>query len=121
MNIFVCPAPTCVSWAARMLSALSTSTVRVFGSNLVEVAFMEKDGKQMVNLLNLAGAHSDDKIRSFSEIPPLTDLTVEWKTDKVPTKVMLEPEGEPLEFSYADGKAHITVPKLKIHAVITME
>ncbi|MBE6952974.1 MAG: hypothetical protein E7452_05415 [Ruminococcaceae bacterium] len=105
----------------EILSAYADPTVRVFGSSLVEVALTEKDGKQMVNLLNLAGVHADDKIRAFNEIPPLTDLTLVWKTDKCPTKVTLEPEGEPLKFYYADGKAHITVPKLKIHAVITME
>ena len=105
----------------EILSAYADPTVRVFGSSLVEVALTEKDGKQMVNLLNLAGVHADDKIRAFSEIPPLTDLTLVWKTEKCPTKVTLEPDGEPLKFYYADGKAHITVPKLKIHAVITME
>ncbi|MBR5519841.1 MAG: hypothetical protein IKU55_03895 [Clostridia bacterium] len=105
----------------KILASFTDPTVRVFGSSLVEVALMEKDGIQRVNLLNLAGEHANERVRSFSEIPPLTDLTLVWKTDKAPTKVMLEPEGEPLKFYYADGKAHITIPKLKIHAVITME
>ena len=108
-------------FAGRILSAFTTPAVRVYGSSLVQVALCEKDGQRRVNLLNLAGAHADTKVRSFDEIPPLCDLTVTLATEKTPSKVTMEPEGEKLKFYHTGGLLHISVPKLDIHAVITVE
>ena len=89
-------------FAGRILSAFSTPAVRVYGSSLVQVALCEKDGQRRVNLLNLAGAHADTKVRSFDEIPPLCDLTVTLATEKPPTKEKKEPEGEKMKIKHTD-------------------
>lgn len=105
----------------KILSEFEAPAVRVFGSSLVEVALCEKNGRRMVNLLNLAGPHADEKIRTFDEIPPLTDLTVRLACDQPPKRVRLEPDGTELDFTWNDGIAEIRVPRLEIHGVITVD
>lgn len=104
----------------EILKSYENPKVRVFGSHLVEVALMEKNGQTCINLLNLAGEHANEKVRSFDEIPPLYHLTVELSCEKPPESVMLEPAHEPLPFKYRNGIAVIYVDRLDIHSVITV-
>lgn len=42
------------------------------------------------------------------------------KCDK-PERVILVPQKEEVEFTYADGKVSFTVPKVEIHQMISIE
>lgn len=98
--------------------------VRVIGSHLVEVMLMRGvDGQLRVNLLNTGGVHSDSHYRAFDEIPPLYNLTLEIHTDNAPTAVFCEPEHVKLDFEFDStaGIARVTLPKLEIHSVITVD
>lgn len=92
--------------------------LRVFGSKYVETALMSKDGKMYIHLLNTAGEHRAQKVKTFDEIPPLCDITIECKMDKEPTSVRILPENVELPFEYTNGKIKLALKKLEIHSTI---
>ena len=97
-------------------------TVNVSGesSDYVEVVLTEKNGKLLVNLLNVAGPQAIAAVRSYGQIPPLYDITVTVNVASEPKSVKALPEGE-LEWSYSDGKVTAKLSKLKIHTCIQIE
>ena len=98
-----------------------TSPVRVLNSGLVDVTLAEKDGKYLVNLINMCGAHNESGVRSFAEIPPLTDVQVEIDALHAPKRIYTVPEEFEPAYTY-DGKTiRLTVNKLEIHSVIIIE
>jgi hypothetical protein len=54
----------------------------------------------------------------IEEIPPLFDIPVQIKAEAPPQKVMLQPQGTPLDFDFKGGYVHAIVPKLEIHAIV---
>ena len=96
-------------------------TVEVAGSSYVEVVLTEKNEKTNINLLNTAGAHNCMGVRSYGEIPTLSDLTVTYRCEKKPKKVYEEPTHKRLKVKYKNGVATIKLEKLEIHTIITVE
>lgn len=103
-----------------LLALCPAPKVRVLGSHLVDVALMQKDGQLRVNLLNLAGEHSDGGTRSFDEIPTICDFTVLVKYPENPSSVVFAPEGKAAEWTYDKHSGYLTIPvkQLNIHKVI---
>ena len=95
--------------------------VEIEGSSYIEVVLAEKQGKTMINLLNVAGAHNVAGVRSYSEIPTLGPVKVKLRTSKKPKKVFAEPEHKRLRVKYKNGIAEFTIDRLEIHTVITVE
>lgn len=96
-------------------------TVELEGSSYVEIALTKKNGKTNINLLNTAGPHSAVGVRSYSEIPPLFNLTLTYRTDKKPKRVYAEPQHKKLRVHYKNGVAAFKLDRLDIHTVITVE
>ncbi len=101
-----------------ILEHFESPKARVYNSHLVQIALMEKEGEVRLNLLNLSGAHSDEKQRSFDEIPSIYNLRVEMELETKPERIVVLPNDVNLEFDYKEGKAHFNLPQLDIHAVI---
>jgi len=106
--------------------------VEVAGSRYVDVALNRigglpagrhgADGEMLaLNLVNTAGPHHDANVHTFDEIPPVGPLDVLLRTGRPPRRVTLLPGGKPLEFTFAEGAARLTVPRLDIHAVVLVE
>ena len=92
--------------------------VEITGSHLVHVAVNELNGKMIVNLINVAGEHTNQSALGYDEVPPLQDITVSLRTPVKPSKIMLQPEGKELQVHYVNGKLTILIPELKIHAML---
>ncbi|HET7178217.1 MAG TPA: hypothetical protein VFI14_00765 [Chryseosolibacter sp.] len=92
--------------------------VKVDGSNRVHVMPTMKDGRLMVNLVNTSGDHSNPTYAGFDEIPPLHDLRVSVKLEKKPSTAILQPGAVECQMTYANGRAIVKIPELKIHSVI---
>jgi hypothetical protein len=75
----------------------------------------------MINLINVAGEHTNQAAIAYDQVPPLTDLTVSVKTPAKPAKIVLQPEGKELKFSYSGGKSTVLIPKLEIHSILEIE
>jgi len=95
--------------------------VTVSGSRYVDVTVNRKDGRLAVNLVNTAGPHANGKVYVFDDVPAVGPLSVAIRYGKKPNKVMLEPYGRKLDYTYLQGKIRLTVPRLAIHDIIVVE
>jgi len=94
--------------------------VEVSGAHSVDVSLCRNHGKLLVNLVNTAGPHEQEKQYTFDDIPPVGPLQVKVRLPKKPKALRLEPAGQPLKFTWRDGVANVTVPKVDVHEVIVV-
>jgi hypothetical protein len=92
--------------------------VTVSGSHLVHVTVNSLNSKMYVNLVNIAGEHTNQKAIGYDEIPELKDLTIKINTVKKPAKIILQPEGRELKVEFEKGISTVPVPELKIHSIL---
>lgn len=95
--------------------------VEVGGSQKVQVAVNEKDDQLLINLVNTSGDHANEKVYVYDEIPKIGPLQVSARIKKKPAKVTLQPESQPVDFSYEDGVLHFQVPELYVHTIAIIE
>ena len=100
---------------------LPNPVVTVTGSHLVHVVANKLDNKLAISLINTGGRHADPQVFTYDEVPPLTNLTVNIRTDKKPKRIVQQPENKPLSFTYAKGMATLTIPKLVLHSILIVE
>jgi hypothetical protein len=92
--------------------------VCVSGSHLVHVAVNSLNNKMYVNLINIAGEHTNQTAIGYDEIPSLKNLSIRIKSDKKPAKILLQPEGRELENDFQNGVSKVLVPELAIHSIL---
>ena len=92
--------------------------VKVKGSHLVHVTLNKLNGKMYVNLINVAGEHTDQNAIGYDEIPSLKNLTVSINTSQRPEKILLQPEGRELKVDFNDGISKVVIPELFIHSIL---
>jgi hypothetical protein len=92
--------------------------VEVSGSHLVHVALNKLNGKTMISLINVAGEHTNQAAIAYDQVPALTDLTVSIKSATKPKKIVMQPEGKPMQFSWSNGESSVIIPKLEIHSIL---
>ena len=83
-----------------------------------EIVALCKDGKTMIQMVNAGGNHMDMALATDDYIPPVLDLELSVELPKKPAKLILQPEGKALPFTYRDGRAYVSVPRIDIHSVI---
>jgi len=104
---------------AETLKSLSPELmVQVSGSHLVHVALNRLNDKLYVNLINVAGEHTNQSAIGYDQLPALGNLTVKLKTPKEPQQIILQPEGIEMKFSYSDGTTTVLIPRLEIHSIL---
>lgn len=92
--------------------------VRIINNSWVDVTIMQKDGKLLVNLINMCGNHNVKSVRSFSQVPSLCDIDMEIDYPHMPESVFIEPGHIKCDFTYEDNTIKLTVDRLHIHNVI---
>jgi hypothetical protein len=92
--------------------------VKIDGSKLVHLAANTKNGKTYINLINIAGEHTNQSAIGYDQVPVLHDLTVSFSSDKKPSKIVLHPGGKELSFNFENGVSQIKVPELDIHSIL---
>lgn len=92
--------------------------VEVTGSHLAHVAVNRLKGKTSINLVNVAGEHTNQSAIGYDQVPALSNLTVSIKMPKKPSKIVLQPEGKEMEFTYENGQSTLVVPTLEIHSIV---
>jgi len=97
-----------------------TKLIEVSGSHLVHVAFNKLKGKTYVNLINVAGEHTNQSAIGYDQVPPLTNLTVNIHTPEKPSRIVLQPDNKIVVFTYSGGKATVNIPKLEIYSILEL-
>jgi hypothetical protein len=102
----------------RIADLFPEPKVTVTGSHLVHLAVNQINGKLLINLVNVAGEHTNPKATGYDEIPALKDLTVTIKTSKRPSRIVLQPEGLVLPVDFQNGVSKVIVPELQIYSIL---
>ena len=92
--------------------------VNITGSHLVHVAVNQLNGKMYVNLINVAGEHTNQSATAYDEIPSLKNLKVQIKTDKKPGRIILQPDRKQLDIKFQNGISEVTVPELPLYSIL---
>jgi len=92
--------------------------VKVSGSHLVHVTLNKLNSKTYVNLVNVAGEHTNQKAIGYDEIPSLKDLTIRINTVHKPSKIVLQPGGREVRIDFSNGVSTVVIPELRIHSII---
>ena len=95
--------------------------VEVKGSRNVDVSVNRLQGRLAINLVNTSGPHWDTKKPLIDSIEAVGPLEISIRTAPKPSKITLQPEGQPLVFEYRNGVARVTVPRLKIHSIVVVK
>ena len=90
-------------------------------SDYVDVILTEKQEKLLINLVNYAGPHSVETVRSYGQVPPLTDVTLKVSIENKPSAVFSTPEAHALEWTWEGGKLTAKLDRLDMHTAIVIE
>jgi len=109
--------PVIRDFIAETIAQLSPEKrIEVSGSHLVHVAFNQLNNKTYINLINVAGEHTNQAAIGYDQVPALTDLSVSIKGK--PSKIILQPERKELNITFANGESTVLIPKLEIHSIL---
>ena len=81
---------------------------------------MQQEGRKIVHLLFAHTTNRGENTEVIEDIVPLYNINVSVRCDK-PSKVILAPQNEEIDFTYADGKVEFTVPEVNVHQMIAIE
>ena len=71
--------------------------------------------------MHLLFAHTTvrgERTEVIEDTVPLYNVKCSVKCNSKPSAITLVPAGEKLDFSFADGRAQFTVPKVDIHQMV---
>ncbi len=94
-------------------------TVSVEGTHEVDVSLARNHGKLQVHLVNTSGPHATEPF--VDALTPVGPLQVALRTGQRPAQVTLEPGGQRLEFTHADGITRFTVPSVPVYNIVIVE
>ena len=93
--------------------------VELVGARDVDVSVARQAGKLLVHLVNTSGPHATEPF--VDVLKPVGPLQVAVRTATPPKQVTLEPGGQPLKFTHAEGILRVAVPEVPIHSVVVVE
>ena len=95
--------------------------VEVRGARDVDVSPRMLNGRLSIHLVNTSGPHADAPDGGITSIEPVGPLTVSIRLKQAPRSMTLQPEGKPLDITWADGKATVAVSRLDLYSILTVD
>ncbi len=86
----------------------------------VEITPLRKDGRLLVQLVNMNGPHADTRAASFDRIQPCRDVKLSVSANKKPSAVVQRPCGRSLDFTWDGRRAVFTLDRVDVHEIIEM-
>jgi len=77
--------------------------------------------RTVVHILHYIPERRGLEFDTIEDVIPLYDVQVDVRTAVSPARVYLAPSREPLPLSFADGYAHLAVPRVLGHAMVVLE
>lgn len=100
---------------------LPDALLRVDGPTSLEATVMRQKYRTIVHLLQYCPERRTKDLDIVEDIVPLYDVPISLKLPTSPKRVYLAPENESIDFRYEDGRATLSVPELKGHAMVVFE
>ncbi|MFP4250347.1 MAG: hypothetical protein ACLFU7_11855, partial [Armatimonadota bacterium] len=79
-----------------------------------------EDGRLCAHLLNLSAAQRAEQYLAVEDIPTVGPIEVRLRLTTEPETLTWEPDGDEIEWSYADGAVTAIVPELHIHGAVVV-
>ncbi len=99
------------------MAKLGEGRVIVDKAGLVDVLLTQKEGRQYIHLINLLGDHRSDRVKTFDFIPPVHGVKVRYFAERAPSKILLQPEGKELPFTYEKGDMEVVLD-VEIYSIL---
>ena len=80
-----------------------------------------QENREIVHLLFASTSVRGKGIEVIEDAVPLRDVQVSLKTDALPKRICLAPQGDALPFEWKDGRAEFIVPEVTLHQMIAVE
>ena len=85
---------------------------------ILEVVCLEKEGKLYIQLLNANGTHTDASMVTEDYLSPVLDIRLSISANIKPDKLILQPDGMELPFTYENGRIYVDINRVDIHSII---
>jgi len=92
--------------------------IKVTGSHLVHVTLNQLNDRMYINLVNIAGEHTNQNAIGYDEIPAIKDIKVSIQTGQKPKHIILQPGGKEMGIDFQNGISKVVVPELRIHSIL---
>ncbi|MCF7853862.1 MAG: alpha-L-fucosidase [Candidatus Pacebacteria bacterium] len=97
-------------------------SVTMHASPRLELIAREKDGRQMLNLVNRGAGETLSPNRTIiEELAPVNNAVLKVRSEKAPSRVTLQPENIALESRYAGDTVTVRVPHVQIHDIVQID
>jgi len=109
------------TFQAALAMALPAPIVTVEGARDVDVSPRTLNGKLSIHLVNTSGPHANPPEGGITAVKPVGPLRVSIRLEAPPGSVIMQPEGKPLEVTWANGRAAVTVPRVDLYSILVVE
>lgn len=84
----------------------------------LELVCLQKDGRMLLQLVNGNGNHANICCDTEDHIPPVIDIKLSVAVKEPPAKLLLQPEGRELSFTFTDGRIYFDIERVDMHSVV---
>ncbi|NAZ82621.1 hypothetical protein GTR02_12400 [Kineococcus sp. R8] len=102
-------------------AVLPQPLVRAGGPRHLETTVVRTPSSTVVHLLSYVSSRETPKLDLVHDAFPLVGAEVSLRTDAAPSRVHLEPAGQDLDVTWADGRAHVSVTTTDGHAMVVFD
>jgi hypothetical protein len=95
--------------------------VRMTAPSFVEATVMRQRRRTIVHLLSYCPARRTPTLDIVEEPVNVANLPLSLRLARAPKQVTLAPQSQPLAFAYRNGRAEVTIPELRGHAMVVFE
>jgi hypothetical protein len=95
--------------------------IRDGGPAHVEATAVRRGDATIVHLISFLPSRQAEGLDIVTDPFPLVDMPLSVRLDRTPDRVMLQPAGVDLPFTYADGYAQAQITMLNGHAMVVLE
>jgi len=92
--------------------------VSISGNSNVDITVMRKNDNLLIHLVNTSGPHADAKVFTYDEVPQIGSLEVVVRSCSMPNKVLLQPEGTVIAYTYQGGELRLSLPRLELYSIV---
>lgn len=97
---------------------VANPTINVEGSDKVHVVLGKKGDSTLIHLINSGGEHFNKNVLAYNELRPTPALQVTLSLDKKPKTVKLQPNDQPLPFTFKDNSLDIQIPAIEVYSIV---
>jgi hypothetical protein len=95
--------------------------VEVRGATNVDISPRMLNGQLSIHLVNTSGPHANAPDGGIERIEPVGPLAVSIRLDQAPQSITQQPDGALLDITWADHRATVVVPQLKLYSILTVD